>query len=854
MKAVAALCTAALVATNAQDTSNDASGESGTAGMPRAQVPTSHELMAMCPHEIRACIAAHGCMARLGEELERAARTGEGLCEDPAACSPELQAVAAACEPFPVEHDDPPPQPVACDFMDFMHNLTYFERALVEANGTTLAMQIASENEARVQVCADVLRPDAAVSARCSDPHAPTGPSDCAFGELVDCWFHWDRALTPPLDKWQECLPLTRTCQHVHGTMDQCQLPQQADFCVAPGNAENNPEAAIYECRHLCETLYNDYDAANAAGCHGDNSGNRHDDLVCVTEVWQPGEMQPWGDMCCSWCGDSDGDGNPDYQGCCEGMRADGEMGCEESRCEWMCNGTNCFDHGEDQATCEANAGAWEMRESCAESIEQQGSMVRDFQRMGYPESFGPSVWLAEYGDVCCTGYESPSFDGACDNDIDLYNQINACDAAPDCEEDSLIGGLNTDCFACLIANGGADSGPPPIEPCLTDGSSSSVVVRVAQVSIELDMAIETLDTIESGYADYADLLRDVASNLAATLGIDPERVEVIAITGGSVVVEFYVYPDEDGSEFHPEDVAAHFADAQTVTLPALDYTGNVTLADWTTVEWTTDTCGYYTSNIGPDGCEDNGCSWNYDLEECSTPSACEDLTDSMTCQDSGCSWNYDWEECSTPTFEPDACEYYVMPEGCEDNGCNWNYDLSECATPSTAEPYDPGMGMGPSAEPYDPGMGMGPSAEPYNPGTGMGPSAEPYNPGTGMGPSAEPYNPGMGMGPSAEPYNPGTGMGPSAEPHHDPGTGMGPSAEPHHDPGTGMGPSAEPHHDPGTGMGPSAEPGQEAPAHDCALYPDDDGLCGPAGLGCYDNCDAFGDGRCYDECPCSCP
>ena len=173
----------------------------GTVPLRPAQVPTSHELMARCPHEIRACIAAHGCMARLAEELERAARTGEGLCEDLAACSPELQAVAAACELSPAEQDDPPPPPAACDFMAFMQNMTFFEQALVEANDETLAMQFASENEERVQVCADVLRPDMAVSARCSDPHAPTGPSDCAFGELVDCWFHWDRALTPPLDK-----------------------------------------------------------------------------------------------------------------------------------------------------------------------------------------------------------------------------------------------------------------------------------------------------------------------------------------------------------------------------------------------------------------------------------------------------------------------------------------------------------------------------------------------------------------------------------------------------------------------------------------------------------------------------
>ena len=47
-----------------------------------------------------------------------------------------------------------------------------------------------------------------------------------------------------------------------------------------------------------------------------------------------------------------------------------------------MCNGIDCFDHGEDQATCEA-AGTWEMREACAESIESQGMMVMQFAEMG---------------------------------------------------------------------------------------------------------------------------------------------------------------------------------------------------------------------------------------------------------------------------------------------------------------------------------------------------------------------------------------------------------------------------------------------------------------------------------------
>ena len=192
-----------------------------------------------------------------------------------------------------------------------------------------------------------------------------------------------------------------------------------ADFCVDPGNAVNNPDAALYECRHSCET--GTWDDQNAAGCHGDNSGNRHEDQICVTEgVYEPGQMQPSGEACCSWCGDMDGDGSPDYQGCCEGMRADGEMGCEDTWCEWTCNGISCFEHGEDQPTCEANSGVWESNGSCEQIIGMQGMMAMQFAEQGLPESFGSTVWLGEYGDLCCTGYE-PSLEGTCDNDVFVY-------------------------------------------------------------------------------------------------------------------------------------------------------------------------------------------------------------------------------------------------------------------------------------------------------------------------------------------------------------------------------------------------------------------------------------------------
>jgi hypothetical protein len=193
----------------------------------------------------------------------------------------------------------------------------------------------------------------------------------------------------------------------------------QVDWCVDPGNAVNNPDGATYRCRHGCET--GSWEEQNAAGCHGDNSGNQHEDQVCVTVgVYAPGEMQPWGQACCEWCGDNDGDGNPDYQGCCDGMRADGEMGCENTHCEFLCEGVSCFEHGEDQTTCESNGGVWDLQESCAEAISHQGMMAQRDADEGFPDDFGPTIWLADFGETCCTGYE-PNYDGACDNYVDLY-------------------------------------------------------------------------------------------------------------------------------------------------------------------------------------------------------------------------------------------------------------------------------------------------------------------------------------------------------------------------------------------------------------------------------------------------
>ena len=196
----------------------------------------------------------------------------------------------------------------------------------------------------------------------------------------------------------------------------------QVDFCADPGNAQSNPDAVPGHCLHLCENYNALWEEVEAAGCFND----QHEDYICVTEgVFAPGEMQPWGETCCSWCGDSDGDGNPDYQGCCEGMRADGEMGCEDTRCEWLCNGINCFEHGEDQATCEGIGGTWEtLGTSCEEQIAGQGMYQMMYERSGMGVDLAAIFWLADYGDVCCTGYE-PAGPGSCDDDIDNYVSVS---------------------------------------------------------------------------------------------------------------------------------------------------------------------------------------------------------------------------------------------------------------------------------------------------------------------------------------------------------------------------------------------------------------------------------------------
>ena len=198
----------------------------------------------------------------------------------------------------------------------------------------------------------------------------------------------------------------------------QCLVPLMpaADFCVDPGNAENNPDSAIFVCMHECEVYHRqgDEEAVAAAGCD-----DGHEDEVCVANgVYAPGEDTPWGEPCCAWCPDNDGDGVPDYEGCCEGERADGEMGCEDRRCDFMCGGVRCDSHKE-QSVCEVSGGTWAAL-SCADEIADQPIMAMKMQSEGYPASLTSAAWLGALGGTCCTGYEVPG-SGSCDGELDLY-------------------------------------------------------------------------------------------------------------------------------------------------------------------------------------------------------------------------------------------------------------------------------------------------------------------------------------------------------------------------------------------------------------------------------------------------
>ena len=91
-----------------------------------------------------------------------------------------------------------------------------------------------------------------------------------------------------------------------------------------------------------------------------------------------------------------------------------------------MCNGVSCFDHGENQATCEDNGGTWTVDDSCADVIAFQGMMAQQLADEGFSADFAAMVWMGRFAETCCTGYQPPNYEGSCDNDQELYVSV-AC-------------------------------------------------------------------------------------------------------------------------------------------------------------------------------------------------------------------------------------------------------------------------------------------------------------------------------------------------------------------------------------------------------------------------------------------
>ena len=213
--------------------------------------------------------------------------------------------------------------------------------------------------------------------------------------------------------------------------MEECFAPPMppVDFCVNQGGAANNPDGALAECMHQCDALmHSDWYgyAWYAAGCHDEN----HADKACVViQLLEPGEHG-----CCWQCQDTDGDGSINYEGCCDADRGyeihttsglyfdrprpDGQPGCERRDCFFACGALGCSIH-ETQTACDANNGTWTQTLDCAERIASQafdGFMMSSGSNPKYPEDTVPGVWLAIFGEVCCSGYEPPG-PGSCDGE-----------------------------------------------------------------------------------------------------------------------------------------------------------------------------------------------------------------------------------------------------------------------------------------------------------------------------------------------------------------------------------------------------------------------------------------------------
>ena len=108
----------------------------------------------------------------------------------------------------------------------------------------------------------------------------------------------------------------------------------------------------------------------------------------------------------------------------------------------------------------------------------------------------------------------------------------------------------------------------PEPEPEPEEGIFIPVVFAV----VEIDLDIELIEFM--GPDDYALFVADLESDFGTSLGIDSERVEVVSVVGGSLIVTFTVQPDASGAALPIDDFEDYFIG--TMTLPAIQYTGIV--------------------------------------------------------------------------------------------------------------------------------------------------------------------------------------------------------------------------------------------------------------------------------------
>ena len=250
----------------------------------------------------------------------------------------------------------------------------------------------------------------------CLVPVCADSPATCTLDDVTAMMQRGTDSASP--DCW--CCVLNARANELDA-MEECYAPVMppVDFCVNQGDAANNPDGALAECRHQCDALDWYGDAWYAAGCDDEN----HADKACVvSQLLEPGEHGTT-EICCWQCEDTDGDGSINYEGCCDAdreydpaVRSDGQPGCERRDCFFACGALGCSSH-ETQTACDANNGTWTQTGDCAEEIASQAFQAFMMSsRRGMPEDSFATLWLEEFGEVCCSGYEPPG-PGSCNGE-----------------------------------------------------------------------------------------------------------------------------------------------------------------------------------------------------------------------------------------------------------------------------------------------------------------------------------------------------------------------------------------------------------------------------------------------------